>query len=434
MPSDGHTGIPIDMTTSDPSASRPRVGLVFSGGPAPGANAVITAAASSLRRAGYDPVGFLHGYSAFETYDRERGPLVEGRDYRIIEDRDLRGLRNSRGVFIGTARANPGKQIRRPEDLADPEKAEGLRRVYEGLVDTGVEALISIGGDDTLKTANFLYAYQQLLPADAVRVRVIHVPKTIDNDYQGIDFTFGFFTAVDVMAKELLNIRADAIATRRYYVVETMGRKAGWLAYGVAVAGEAHLVLGVEDVTGALEDDGCLNLTALADRVCDLIEAREAAGKHYGTVVLAEGLAEMLPAREIDGLDRDEHGHLSLSRMDLGKLVAALAAARFEARTGREQKITGLQLGYEARCAAPHAFDVMLGCQLGLGAFRALTEEGLDGHMVSVSGQLDLDYVKFSDLVDPKTLVTKVRFIDGDSDFQQLARRLETRLPLSPPR
>ena len=105
------------------------------------------------------------------------------------------------------------------------------------------------------------------------------------------------------------------------------------------------------------------------------------------------------------------------------------AAARYEERTGKEQKITGLQLGYEARCAAPHAFDVMLGCQLGLGAYRALVEEGLDGHMVSVRGQLDLHYVPFAELVDPQTLVTKVRFIEPGSDFQELARRLETRLP-----
>src|SRR6185369_4532627 len=97
-----------------------------------------------------------------------------------------------------------------------------------------------------------------------------HLPKTIDNDYRGIDFTFGFFTAVDVMAKELQNLRADAIATSSYVIVETMGRKAGWLSYGVAIAGEANLVLAVEDVQGALAlDDGGevrLSLDALIDR------------------------------------------------------------------------------------------------------------------------------------------------------------------------
>src|SRR5687768_18489066 len=97
-----------------------------------------------------------------------------------------------------------------------------------------------------------MYKFQKHLPADARRVSVVHLPKTIDNDYRGIDFTFGFFTAVDVMAKELLNLRADAKATRSYFIVETMGRKAGWLSYGVAIAGEAHMVVGVEDVVGPL--------------------------------------------------------------------------------------------------------------------------------------------------------------------------------------
>ncbi|MEZ4336601.1 MAG: 6-phosphofructokinase [Sandaracinaceae bacterium] len=410
-----------------------RVGILFSGGPAPAANAVVSAAASSFRREGWEMVAFRHGYSGLIAYDAATRPLVEGEDYRVFQDQDLRGLRNSRGVFIGTARSNPGKGIRGAEDLADPERSAGLRRVYDGLVSLGIEALISIGGDDTLKTANFLYEYQRRLPEGAPRVRVIHVPKTIDNDYRGIDFTFGFFTAVDVMAKELLNLRADAIATERYYVVETMGRKAGWLAYGVAIAGEAHLVIGVEDVEGELAIDGALNLEALADRIVDLILTREKSGRRYGTIVLAEGLSELLPPTQLEGLARDEHGHISLSGVDIGKLVAARAAARFRERTGREQKLTGLQLGYESRCSAPHAFDVMLGSQLGVGAYRGLVEEGLDGHMVSVRGQLELRYVPFRELVDPDTLVTDVRFIERGSDFHQLATRLETRVRRSEP-
>src|SRR5262249_10217015 len=153
-------------------------------------------------------------------------------------------LRTTRGVFVGTGRANPGKSIRTPADLDDPKKTERLRRVHEALVDLGLAALVSIGGDDTLRTANVLPEVQRRLPDGAPRVRIVHVPKTIDNDYRGIDFTFGFFTAVGTMADELLNLRADAQATGGYFVVETMGRKAGWLAYGVAIAGEAHMVVG----------------------------------------------------------------------------------------------------------------------------------------------------------------------------------------------
>jgi len=135
----------------------------------------------------------------------------------------------------------------------------------------------------------------------------------------------------------------------------------------------------------------------------------------------------MLPPQQIRDLPRDDHGHLSLGRIDLGKLVAQLAMKRYEQRTGRKKKCTGLQLGYESRCSPPHAFDVMLGSQLGIGAYRALVEEGLDGYMVSVVGQLDLSYVPFRDLVNPQTLKTEVRFIRTGSDYHRLARFLETR-------
>jgi 6-phosphofructokinase 1 len=410
-----------------------RVGIVFSGGPAPAANAVISSAAISFLEDGREAIGFFHGYSNLQDYHPVSHRLLPDEHYRIFVDKDLSGLRNSRGIVIGTARANPGKGIESPADLEDPAKTVRLRNVYNALVDLEIDALISIGGDDTLKTANFLYEYQKRLPKEARRVQVIHLPKTIDNDYRGIDFTFGFFTAVDVMAKELQNLRADAIATSSYFVVETMGRKAGWLSYGVAIAGEANLVLAVEDVggdllaPGATEQNPKLSLDALVERIVDLVLTREKRGKHYGTVVLAEGLSEMLPEDQIKALPRDDHGHLSLGRMDLGKLVAQLATKRYEQRTGRKKKLTGLQLGYESRCAPPHAFDVMLGSQLGIGAYRALVEENLDGFLVSVVGQLDLAYVPFKDLVNHQTLKTEVRFIRGGSDYHKLARFLETR-------
>lgn len=405
-----------------------RAAILFSGGPAPGANAVIQAAASSFKRSGCEVVGILHGYSHLQSYRRGQGGLEAGRHYRLLRDEELRGLRNARGVLIGTSRANPAATITGLGDLDDPAKTVGLRAVVEALVDLGVDALVSIGGDDTLRTANLLHAYQARLPANAPRVRVVHVPKTIDNDYRGIDFTFGFFTAVGVMADALQNLRADAMATQSYFVVETMGRSAGWLAYGVAIAGEAHMVVAAEDVHGALLRDGRLDLDALADRVVDLLLAREANGKHYGTVVLAEGLTELLPDAVTHDVPRDEHGHISLGKVDLARMVAARAAARFRARTGREKKLVGVQLGYESRSSAPHAFDVMLGCQLGVGAYRALVEQGLDAVMVSVTGQLDLRYVPFGELVDAATLRPELRRIEPGSDFHRLARELETRL------
>jgi 6-phosphofructokinase 1 len=432
--------------TSNPAVARKgdhirRVGIIFSGGPAPAANAVISAAATSFLEDRREVVGFFHGYSSLQDYHPVTRRMLPDEHYRIFHERDLRGLRNQRGIVIGTARANPGKGISKPEDLKSPEKTARLRNVYNALVDMEIDALISIGGDDTLKTANFFHEFQKHLPDSARRVSVVHLPKTIDNDYRGIDFTFGFFTAVDVMAKEVMNLRADALATGSYYIVEAMGRKAGWLSYGVAIAGEAHLVLTVEDIddslsvnenvtdrkTGATRTEKKLSLTKLSDRIVDLILTRERRKKYYGTVVLAEGLAELLTTEHIEGVPRDEHGHISLGKINLGKLVAEVTAARYKERTGRDKKLTGIQMGYESRCAPPHAFDVLLGSQLGIGSYRALVEEGLDGHMVSTTGQLDLTYVPFRELINPETMLTEVRFVKPQSDFHRLARFLETR-------
>ena len=258
---------------------------------------------------------------------------------------------------------------------------------------------------------------------------MVHLPKTIDNDYRGIDFTFGFFTAVDFMAKEIQNLRADARATSSWFLVESMGRKAGWLSYGVGIAGEASRIISLEDLDDAwMSDDGQhLDPSRLADHLVDVMLESEDRGLHHGVVVLAEGLAEHLSPDFLGGVDRDDHGHISLGKLDLGKLLAELVSQRYEARQGRPKKVRGVQLGYESRCAPPHAFDVILGSQLGIGAYRALVEERLDGHMVSVTGQLDLVYVPFHELVDPETLITEVRYIRKGSDFHRLARFLETR-------
>ena len=128
----------------------------------------------------------------------------------------------------------------------------------------------------------------------------------------------------------------------------------------------------------------------------------------------------------LQGVPRDEHGHIAISQLNLSRLFSELVADEYTQQTGRKRKITGLQLGYEARCARPHAFDVMLGSQLGVGAYRALVEERLDGVMVSVSGQLELNYVPFDQLVDPETLVTWSATSSPSSDFHRLARFLET--------
>jgi 6-phosphofructokinase len=421
-----------------PEHSFNRVAILFAGGPAPAANAVISAAAASFLRAGVEVIGIKHGYSSLADFDPSQ-PLQEGRDYIKLTHKVLGRTRNSQGIMIGTARTNPGKMIKAPADIDDAEKSAPMKRVDEALRSIEIDALISIGGDDTLKTANKFKLFQQRSSSSQPLIPVVHLPKTIDNDYHGIDFTFGFFTAVDFLATEIRNLIYDAEATRSYFLTETMGRSAGWLSYGAAIAGEASLVISVEDVmAGYLVDEEfknaagetktrqCMDMDRVSERIVKTMLAREAEGKEYGVIVIAEGIAEYLPFSFVEGVSRDDHGHINISQVSLYRILSDAVQNKYHEKTGKVRLVKGLQLGYEARCAKPHAFDAMLGSQLGVGAFRALTEKKLNGVMVSVTGQLDLHYEPFEKLVDPDTLVTVVRYIDTKSDFHRLARFLET--------
>ena len=153
--------------------------------------------------------------------------------------------------------------------------------------------------------------------------------------------------------------------------------------------------------TGETETREVMDVDRVVSRIVKTMIARDAEGKHFGVIVLAEGLAELLPTKYLKGIPRDDHGHISISHVNLGRMFAKLVSDAYKQQTGKSRKVTGLQLGYESRCAKPHAFDVMLGSQLGVGAYRALVEEGLNGVMVSVAGQLQLHFVPFEQLIDP---------------------------------
>lgn len=417
-----------------PAHNFKRVAILFSGGPAPAANAVISTAAVSFLRAGIEAVGVLNGYSNLMQFGPDR-PMEEDRDYIILNHKALSRSRAKQGIMIGTARANPGKAISHPDHLKDKERCKAFQTTYDALCSLGVDALISIGGDDTLKTANKFKMFQDTLPEGSKKLPVVHLPKTIDNDYNGIDFTFGFFTAVDFLATEIRTLLYDGEASKAYFLCEAMGRSAGWLAYGAAIAGEASLVISVEDITGDYvekewEEGGkikkTMNVPKVVDRIVKTMLAREAEGKEFGVIVLAEGLAEMLPESYLEGVARDDHGHIAITDIQLGRTFSKWVAKAYEEKTGRSRKVTGIQLGYESRCTKPLAYDVILGSQLGVGAYRALVEKKLNGVMVSAKGQFELQYVDFTELVDQDNLVTVVRHIEPGCDFQKLARFLET--------
>jgi 6-phosphofructokinase len=396
-----------------------RIGILVSGGPAPAANAVISAAAMNFLNCGIEVVGFLDGYENLETFSAER-LLVENEHFLCLTLDDVSGIRNRKDIILRTSRANPGKGISSLEDLKDPAKNGKLLCVYRALEYMKIDGLVSIGGDDTLKTANYIYEMQQVVPG-LRPISVVHLPKTIDNDYYGIDWTFGFTSAAHFAALEIANVGADAKSTKCWYVLEIMGRKAGWLTYAAGIAGEATKMISVEDVEGVWDFNGA------AEDLVDLMLARAADKREYGVVCVAEGLADRLPDDKRPA-EIDAHGNSMLGSVKIGEHLATAMEKAYAKRTGAQIKIRSKQIGYEARCASPVAFDVLLGSQLGVGAYRAIVDEGLSGHMVSVKDQLQLVYVPFGDLIDPETLRTRVRFIERDSDFYKLARSLEYQL------
>jgi len=396
--------------------------MLFSGGPAPAANDVIGSAGISFANAGLEVVGILQGYKYIENFSSEK-QLSEGVHFLSLDLDDLTQARLRKDIILKTSRANPGKAISKPEDLECPEKTSKLAAVLAALKSLGVEGLVSIGGDDTLKTANYLYQYQKVL-GEKNPVSVIHVPKTIDNDYDGIDWTFGFMSAVNHISNSIRNLAADARSTNSFFIVEVMGRKAGWLTYASGIAGGAIRMLGREDVVAST-----LDLDALAEDLAGLMVERARHGKPYGVICVAEGLGEMLPD-ELKPRETDQHGHILLRKANIGDILTAKLEEVFRKKAKQENldtpSIKAVKEGYEGRCAEPTAFDKLLASQLGYGAYRAMIELGLTGYMVSVENQLSHKVVPFGDLIDHETLTTKIRYIP-DGDFKNLARALEFR-------
>ncbi len=356
---------PSETASGNPARPIRRVAIVFAGGPAPAANAVISTAAASFLRHGIEVLGILHGYAHLVEFGDDH-PMQEGRDYIVLDQsrlkRDAEHARDHHRQFAyqpRQGRVEPHAP-RRPRA-----HAKLLRTVHRALDSLGVDALVSIGGDDTLKTANKFQRFQEFLPAGSRRISVVHVPKTIDNDYRGIDFTFGYFTAVEFLASEIRNLLADAESGRMYFLVETMGRSAGWLAYGAAIAGEASKVISVEDLddhlmteetltdpkSGHTTTRRVLEVEKLVGEIVHVMLAREKEGKQFGAIVIAEGLAQYLPSSYLEGAKFDEHGHISLPQTELAKVLSKLVEAEYTKQTGSKRRVTGVQLGYEARCA-----------------------------------------------------------------------------------
>lgn len=384
-----------------------KVGIIFSGGPAPSANTVISSTTLNFLDHNIPVVGFYRGYEFIQDFNIHNPRLRKGVHYEEL-NREISRVRNDRGIFLRTSRANPGKAIKTVDDLKDPEKNSRLRNIIDACEYLKIGALISIGGDDTLKTANYLWL---------MNLPLIHIPKTIDNDYFGIPWTFGYWTAVDAAHNIMLDLKADAQATDSFFIIELMGRKAGWITYAAGIAAEAIMMISSEDI-----EDDILDVDEMTERITDVIIARENNRRPYGIIVISEGLADKLP----DGLkptETDRHGNIIYGKANIAHMFSERVKILYKERTGLDIKLTPKQIGYETRASAPISFDVVLGSMLGYGAYKFFSED-IFGVMVSVTDNFDLKAVPFSDLIDPETLKTRLRDVPKGSDFFTLKERL----------
>ncbi len=311
------------------------------------------------------------------------------------------------GSHVGTARANPTKH---PEQLA---------RTLETLLKLDVSGLITIGGDDTAFSA------LKLAQMAEGRLHIVHVPKTIDNDLDlphGIS-TFGFQTARHVGVDLLKNLMVDALTTSRWYVVVTMGRKAGHLALGIGKAAGATLTVIPEEFRGRP-----VRLSTLADILTGAIVKRLGMGRSDGVAVLAEGLAESLDPHELselEGVPRDPHGHLRLAEVNLGDMLKREVEKRL-ASFGIPGTMVAKNIGYELRCADPIPYDMEYTRDLGYCAAQFLMDGG-NAAMVSIQNGRFVP-IPFDRMLDPATGRTRVRMVDVDSESYRVARGFMIRL------
>jgi ATP-dependent phosphofructokinase / diphosphate-dependent phosphofructokinase len=296
-----------------------RIGILTGGGDCPGLNAVIRGVVrKAIDDYGDAVVGFRDGW---------RGPL-EG-SFAELTIESTRGILPRGGTILGSSRTNPYR------------REDGVERIKQTLVDTGVDGLIAIGGEDTLGVAN-------RLGEDGVKV--IGVPKTIDNDLGATDVTFGFDTALHVATEAIDRLHTTAESHNRILVVEVMGRTAGWIALHAGIAGGADVIL-IPEIPFDI------------DEVCRLLRRRHARGRYFSIVVAAEGATPQEGTMEIASGEVDEFGHPRL-----GGIGYALER-EIEKQTGYETRAT--VLGHVQRGGTPTAFDRVLATRLGLAAITA---------------------------------------------------------------
>ncbi|MBI4563936.1 MAG: 6-phosphofructokinase [Planctomycetes bacterium] len=314
-----------------------KIGLLTGGGDCPGLNAVIRAVVRRASRSGSEVLGIRNGWAGLLK------GLVEP-----LTDYSVAGILPKGGTILGTSRTNPFTS------------RESVQKCFDHFRRYGLDALVAVGGEDTLGVASLFH--KEGMP-------VVGVPKTIDNDLPGTDYTFGFDTAVNVAMEAIDRLHSTAESHQRIMVVEVMGRDSGWIATVAGMAGGADYILVPEQPYDI-------------DEVCNSLKQRHARGRRFSIVVVAEGAVSKEGRLVAQAPGVDEFGHVRLGG------IGTLIAREIEERTGFETRVT--ILGHVQRGGSPSAFDRVLGTRFGLRAVDLL-HEGRSGRMVALSGSRIVD-------------------------------------------
>ncbi|MDD5194477.1 MAG: ATP-dependent 6-phosphofructokinase [Candidatus Omnitrophica bacterium] len=314
-----------------------KIGILTGGGDCPGLNPVIRGVVRTAINAGDEVLGIRYGWKG----------LLE-KDCIALDLRSVSGILPKGGTILGTSRTNPYK------------KENGSKAAKENFKALGLDALIVVGGEDTLGVATKLFKEG---------VKVVGVPKTIDNDLGATDFTFGFDTSVNIVMECIDRLHTTAESHNRIMVVEVMGRHAGWIATYSGIAGGADYILIPE-------------MPIDIGEICESIKKRHSRGKNFSIIVVSEGAAFKESDVAVQEKKLDEFGHVRLGGIGemLGKII--------EERTGYETRVT--VLGHIQRGGSPTAFDRVLGTRFGVKAYE-LIKAGKFGKMVSLRGTEIID-------------------------------------------
>jgi ATP-dependent phosphofructokinase / diphosphate-dependent phosphofructokinase len=392
------------------ASSKKRFGILVGGGPAPGINGVIAAATIAACKNGFEVVGFMDGFKHLIKGDVSQVKMLTIPGVTRFFDEGGSILRTSRE---NPTKVEPGKEDVRPTPM---EHAINVLRHHD------IGYMITIGGDDTCFSAS------KLAEATEGEIKVVHVPKTIDNDLPldpGVP-TFGFETARHYGTATVLNLIQDARTTPRWYIVVAMGRTAGHLALGIAKAASAPLAIVPEE----FPTDKPITFKHICDIVEGAIIKRKTHDRPYGVAILAEGLMERMTKDEIeevfgaDQVEYDQHGHPRLDDLNLGPQVRDELRRRMKERL--KMTFISKNLGYELRCAPPIPFDSEYTRNLGFGAVDALLDGFTKCLITFVGGTMKP--TPFNELPRTKEGRLQPRLVDVEGESYHVAREFMIRL------